>query len=232
MRDDDVHVIREIPPFSILSDEHFDDLFKMAYLQRFPDRVQLIEEGDPADFLHVVVEGTVELFSSLDDREATMFVYRPVSIYNLSAVLNNDVYLVSARTLGNATVLMIPADELRKTMDKDLIFAHAMVKELSKRYGFLISTYRDYRLRNGVERLANYLLRLNKQTSGRGHIELPVDKRTLAALLGMTPEYLSRAFGTLKKHGVEVNGRKISLTNLKRLNRLAKPDQLNDNRAI
>jgi len=230
MRDDDVLIAKGISPFSILSDEHFDALFKMAHLQRFPDRVQLVKEGDPADFIHIVIEGTVELFGGLSDREATMFVYGPVSIFNLSAVLNNDVYLMSARTLGNATILMIPAEKLRKTMDEDLTFAHEMVIELAKRYGFLISTYKDFRLRNSIERLANYLLRLNEQTSGGGHIELTVDKRTLAALLGITPEYLSRAFGTLKEYGVEVSGKKIGMTNLKKLKGLAKPDSLIDDR--
>jgi CRP/FNR family transcriptional activator FtrB len=83
-----------------------------------------------------------------------------------------------------------------------------------------------------VERLANYLLRANEQTSGGSQFELTEDKRTLAALLGMTPEYLSRAFHMLNKYGVEVSGKQINLTNLKKLNQLAKPDPLIDDRSI
>jgi CRP/FNR family transcriptional activator FtrB len=56
--------------------------------------------------------------------------------------------------------------------------------------------------------------------------------RTLAALLGMTPEYLPRAFGKLKEYGIEVNGSNIKLTNLRNLSRLAKPNSLIDNREI
>ena len=87
MENDDIAVIREIPLFSKLSEEHFDFLFKMSYLQQFPPHTQLMTEGDSADFLHVVMEGTVELFASSNDREITMFVLRPFSPYNLSAVL-------------------------------------------------------------------------------------------------------------------------------------------------
>jgi CRP/FNR family transcriptional activator FtrB len=230
MHDDDALVVRGISLFSTLSDKHFDDLFKMAYLQRFPEHVQLITEGDPAEFLHIIVEGTVELIGSSNDRETTMFVLRPVSTFNLSAVLEDSVYLMSARTKDRAKVLMIPAENVRKAMEVDSAFAQAMVMELAKRYRVVIRAFKEHRLRSGVERLANYLLRANEQASGKGQIELTEDKRTLAAILGMTPEYLSRAFSTLGKYGVKVNGNKISLTNLDDLTHLAKPNPLIDSR--
>ena len=84
MRDEDILVVRGISLFSTMSDEHFDSLFKMAYLQLLPNQVQLTMAGDPADYLHIVVEGTVELFSKSGDRETTMFIHRPVSACNLS----------------------------------------------------------------------------------------------------------------------------------------------------
>jgi len=232
MRLDDVTVIREISLFSTMSDEHFCTLTQRSYLQHFPDQVQLTTEGDPADFLYIVLEGTIELFSKSNDREATLFVAKPISAFNLSAVIRKDVYLMSSRTLGETLILMVPAENVRKVMNLDFEFAHAMVMELAKRYRVTIQTYKEQRLRNGVERLANYLLRANDQATKRGQFELPEDKRTLAALLGMTPESLSRAFGTLKKYGVKVQGRKISLTSPSKLNKLAKPNPLMDSRDI
>jgi CRP/FNR family transcriptional activator FtrB len=231
MHGDDDLVVRSISLFSALSDKHFDDLLQMAYLQSFPTHVQLTTEGDPAEFLHVIVQGTVELFSNLNDREAIMFVLKPVSTFNLSAVLEDAVYLMSARTKDRAKVLMIPAENVRKVMAVDSGFAHAMVADLAKRYRVVIRNLKEHRLRNGMERLANHLLRVNERTSRMGHIELTEDRRALAARLGMTPEYLSRAFSKLKKYGVEVNGRKICLTNLNDLNHLAKPNPLIDSRA-
>jgi CRP/FNR family transcriptional activator FtrB len=232
MRSEDTLVIRGISLFSTMSDENFDHLFNLAYLQHLPAQVQIVTEGEHADFLHIVVAGTVELFGSSNDRESTMFVHRPVSVFNLSSVLQDSVYLMSARTLDDATVLMIPAENVRMVMEDDPAFAHAMVDELAHRYGMIVGAFKEQRLRSGVERLANYLLRANEQTPGRGKVKLTEDKRTLAALLGMTPEYLSRAFGKLKKYGVEVNGSDIKLTNLRNLSRLAKPNSLIDNREI
>ena len=59
---------------------------------------------------------------------------------------------------------------------------------------------------------------------------MPYDKRTLASLLGMTPENLSRAFGTLKPYGVVVDGARVTLTDLDGLSGLAKPNPLIDER--
>jgi CRP/FNR family transcriptional activator FtrB len=228
MKNVDIPVIRRIPLFSKLSDDHFDLLFKMAYLQQIPPHVELMTEGDSADYLHIVLEGTVELFARSNDRETTMFVLRATSVYNLSAVLEGAVYLMSVRTLGQARILMIPATNVSELMDIDPGFAHTMVTELAKRYCTVIKAFKELRLRSGIERLASYLLCANDQAPKQGQIELTEEKRTLAALLAMTPEYLSRALTSLGDCGVEVHGSKIILNDIDALNRLAQPNPLID----
>ena len=75
------------------------------------------------------------------------------------------------------------------------------------------------------------LIRLHKDQNANGSIELPYDKRTLASLLGMTPENLSRAFNTLKPYGVKVEGSMIRLEDMNGLEVLAKVNPLIDDRA-
>ena len=123
---------------------------------------------------------------------------------------------------------MIPAENVRAVFDKDAVFARAVVRELAGRYREVIKSLKTHKLRNAVERLANYLLRLEAEQGGRGEIQLQIDKRTLAALLSMTPENLSRAFATLKPYGVAVSGRDIRLTRLRELRDLARPSPLID----
>ncbi len=232
MNEEDVAIIREISLFSSMSDEHFDQLLKLSHLKQSPPQVQIITEGDPADFLHIVLEGTVEMFSSSNDRDTTMLVLRAGSTFILAAVLKDAVYLMSARTLDDSKILMIPAGNVRKVMETDPDFARTMVTELTKNFRGVIRAFKERKLRTGLERLANYLIRMNEQTSGRGQIMLTENKRTLAALLSVTPEYLSRAFKKLGEYGVEVSGKRIHLTDLRALKRLAKPNPLIDKRDI
>lgn len=224
-------LVRELDLFAEMAEANFDELLQAAFLQRFPPQVQLITEGDPADFLYIMVEGGVELFASGNGRETSVEIMRPVSTFILAAVLRDAPYLMSGRTIENSQILMIPAENVRATFARDHVFARAVVRELAARYRDVVKSLKNHKLRNAVERLANYLLRAETEQGGTGALQLPVDKRTLAALLGMTPENLSRAFATLKPYGVEVNGRDIRLAAIDDLRGLAKPSPLIDDPA-
>lgn len=232
MRHSDLSQIRELDLFSSMQESHFSALIRAAYLQTFPEQVQLLAEGDHADFLFVVLDGCVELFAAANGRETTLAMVQPVGTFILAAALTDAVCLMSARTARRSSVLMIPAQDIRTAFETDAAFARTMVAELAKGFRTAIKDHKDLKLRSGVERLANRLLRYHQDQGASGRIALPHDKRTLAALLGMTPENLSRAFATLRPFGVEVNGGAIALTDIKGLTGLAKPTPLIDDRAI
>jgi len=238
MRNEDLAAVRALDLFAPMSAESFDVLTQAAFLQWFPPQVVLIEEGGSADFLHVVLDGMVEMVAHGNDRETTIAVLEPVSTFILAAVLRDAAYLMSARTLERSRILMIPAQSVRGAMEDDPDFARAIVRELAGAFRGAVKTLKSQKLRTGVERLANWLLVEHARQAAAGQtgagaapsvgVRLGYDKRTLAALLGMTPENLSRAFGTLRGYGVEVTGRDVALTRLGELRRLAKPDPLID----
>ena len=82
MRPGEIDEIRKLPLFAAMLPENFDALFRGAYVQNFPPQIELIREGDPADFLHVVLEGSVELFATWNNRETTMATVAPIATEN------------------------------------------------------------------------------------------------------------------------------------------------------
>lgn len=231
MRPSDLPQVRSLELFESMSDSNFEKLMQAAYLQTFPAQLELITEGDPADFLYIVIEGCVELFARTNGRESTMGMVRPVGTFILAAVLKDAVYLMSARTCQRCKLLMVPSENIRDAFENDEEFARSIVIELASCYRTVVKEHKDLKLRTAVERLANRLLRYNGDQGDSGTLELPHDKRTLASLLGMTPENLSRAFNTLKPYGVIVQGNRISLEDIASLKTLAKPNPLIDDRA-
>jgi CRP/FNR family transcriptional activator FtrB len=157
-----------------------------------------------------------------------MGMVQPIGTFILAAVLKDAVYLMSARTDQKSKILLIPSENVREAFERDETFARAIVQELAGCYRDVVKEHKDIKLRSGVERLANRLLRFHRDQGGSGTIELPYDKRTIASLLGMTPENLSRAFNTLKPYGVDVDGARIQLSDLRALETLAKPNPLID----
>ncbi|MFZ0094363.1 MAG: helix-turn-helix domain-containing protein, partial [Pseudolabrys sp.] len=199
-----------------------------AFLQRFPPHVMLLREGDLPDFLHIVVEGSVELFGAHDHHETTIDIIRPVTTFILAAVIRDAVYLKSARSLSPAQILMIPAQTVRDVFGRDAAFARAIVNELAERYRSVVRALKNEKLRSSAERLANWILQTGSEQGNRRSIELTFDKRTLASRLGMTPENLSRNLSMLSKHGVRSSGRDIVIENPLALERFAKPNALID----
>jgi len=221
-------LVRDLPLFAGMSDDEFDSLMKAAFLQRFPAQTQLIHEGEHADFLHVVVEGLVEMFASHDGRESTIGLLMPVTTFILAAVLVDKVYLQSARTLEASRILMIPAAAIRHVFSRDVSFAGAVVREMAERYRGIIRQLKDQKVRTGGERLAAWILRHGEERNGALTAHIPCEKSKLASYLGMTPETLSRSFLALEARGVKVAGRAITCTRPAALADLARIDKLID----
>jgi CRP/FNR family transcriptional regulator, transcriptional activator FtrB len=229
LRNEDRQVVRELDLFRDMDESRFEGLLNAAFLQRFPERVVLVEEGDPADFLHIVIDGTVELFATLDKRESTMTVLSPISTFILAAVLTDVAYLMSARTRTSSRILMIPSQNVRAAMVDDDAFARSIVNELAACYRGVVRNQKNLKLRTGVERLASYLAHQHDRQGANGALALPIDKKTLASMLGMTPENLSRAFSTLRRSGVSVDGPEVTIESVDDLFKIARFAPLIDN---
>lgn len=228
MPDSEFRDIRKLDLFARMADEHFAALMRGAYVQNFPAQIELITEGEPSDFLHILISGSVDLFSAWNGRDTSMATVRPISTFILAATIKDAPYLMSARTLEKSRIALIPSQDVRAIFDADSSFARAIVTELAQCYRSVIKAQKDLKLRSSLERLANFLLRQQRHTGGATVFELGFEKRRLASVLGMTPENLSRAFKGLQPYGVTVNGTRISIDHQADLERFAKPNPLID----
>ncbi len=220
--------IRALNLFAGMAEANFQSLMRGAYVQNFPPQIELIGEGEPSDFLHVVLSGSVDLFSTWNRRDTNMATVRPISTFILAATINSAPYLMSARTLEKSRIVLIPSQDVRTIFDVDRNFARAIVTELAQCYRSVIKAQKDLKLRTSLERLANYLLRQQRRAGGGAAFDLDFEKRRLASMLGMTPENLSRAFKGLQTYGVSVEGTHISISDQVDLERFAKPNPLID----
>lgn len=214
--------IRGLTLFADMDDANFEALMRGAYVQTFPPRMDLVQEEDPPDFLHVVLSGSVDLFASWNGRETSMATVRPISTFILAATVRDLPYLMSARTLEKSRIALIPSQDVRSVFAADSAFAQAIVSELAQCYRSVVKNTKDLKLRTSLERLANYILRQHGRTDSDA-FDLTTEKRRLASFLGMTPENLSRAFKGLEPYGVKVSGNRITITDVADLTRFAKP---------
>jgi CRP/FNR family transcriptional activator FtrB len=198
------------------------ELLRVGILKEFQPHFQLLGEGKRADFLIVVIKGSVELYCSRAGRETTTDIIASTMVVGLDAVVRNGANLQSARTLTPCQLLMIPANVIRDMVGHDPAFARAVALELAEHCFHLVELLKSQKLQSGTERLATWILETEQRQGNRGKIVLAYDKRTLAAYLGMVPESLSRNLANLADHGLLSVGREMTIVDREALRQRAK----------
>lgn len=228
MRAHEVQQLKSLPLFSEMTAQSLERLLDAALLQQFPTGVTLIREGEPADFLHVLVDGLVEIYTDQAGAEWGISLINPVSTFILAAVISDQPYLNSARTLADSRVLLIPARRVRETFDQDVAFARIVARELAFAYRGAVKKLKGYMARSSVERLANWILTEARRDDTQETVVIPFDRGTLASHIGTTRENLSRNLALLTEHGVRIRGREIVMDRKELLEAFARPQRLID----
>ena len=228
MRAHELVQLKALPLFSEMRAGSLESLLEAALLQQFPAGVILIHEGEPADFLHVLVDGLVEIYTEQSGAEWGISLVNPVTTFILAAVVSDQPYLNSARTLTDSRVLLIPAQRVREIFDQDVAFARIVARELAFAYRSSIKKLKGYMARSSVERLANWILTEARRDATQGNIVIPFDRGTLASHMGTTRENLSRSLALLTDHGVRIRGREIVIDSKEQLEVFARPQRFID----
>jgi CRP/FNR family transcriptional activator FtrB len=228
LRTHEANLLKSLPLFSEMKPENLDNLLKTALLQQFPAQVILIHEGEAADFLHVLLDGLIEIFTEQDGEEWGISLINPISTFILAAVVSDQPYLNSARTLSASRVLLIPTESVRTVFEQDIAFARIVARELAFAYRSTVKKLKGHMARSIVQRLANWILAEAKRDPSQATIVVPFDRGTLASHIGTTRENLSRSLATLTEHGVRIRGREIVIDSKELLDAFAHPQRLID----
>tara|TARA_Y100001934_G_scaffold273009_1_gene362408 strand:- start:892 stop:1626 length:735 start_codon:yes stop_codon:yes gene_type:complete len=212
--------------FEDLDDATVSALLEGSLLQRFPVGTVLFNQGEIPDFLYLVLEGALELFTVGPDGDDTIIeILEAPYTYTVARGLTMATYLVSGRVAWVGKLLMLRGG-LRSLIAENLQLSHNMLGLLSRQFRVMVSQVKNLKLKTTAERLSCYLISLQEQQLGAMEITLPYDKRRIAARLGMTPVSLSRALAKLGDVGVSVKGSRVRIGDIDALRDCCKPDDL------
>ena len=191
------------PLFGGMAEQDLHSLLATAQTEAHPDGDILFARGDAASRFFVVLDGHVELFVEEGGRKSVLEVAKRPSVLGEAALLIDGKHPNSARVVGYAKVLSVPAAPFLAGLDDRFDLALRMLRSLSVRLRGLVGQISELKLKSTAQRVAGFLLGLTTKTEGPAVVRFPYDKRLAAEALGMTAESLSRALVRLAAVGVE-----------------------------
>lgn len=186
-------------------------------------------EGGAVNGMHVLLEGLVKVYhNSLDGRELVLHVARPQSPIGLVPVFKDaadparSVWPASAAALQPSTTLFIPTATVFSLLRGNPEWAVQLLSALAQRlYMFSRKAYAQSE-RETLQRLAAYLLHRSRLEGNTETLSLDTGRETLASMLGMARETLSRTLGKLDRSGaVSIEGRLVQVRDKALLQALA-----------
>jgi CRP/FNR family transcriptional activator FtrB len=211
--------LRRLPLFAGASEATVQDILARTPINVVQRHQLAVREGAIPNSVMVVLSGRIALSTQMTGEQPVVIgiVGREELVMPGAAVVASP-YPLSGRAIEETRVAIIPLTDLWAATERDRGFAMDLARLASGEWQALLSMLKDYRLRSAPQRFAAYLVRLAKETgrpeSGATEVELVDDRKTLASLLGMTPENLSRTIAQFRERGVVVSGRQVSIADL------------------
>jgi CRP/FNR family transcriptional activator FtrB len=120
--------------------------------------------------------------------------------------LNRQPYLLRARVVDEAHLVMIQADTFRDAVVTDHALCLAVLACQAAQFRRQVRYAKNVRQRSAETRVGCYLLELANAAPPGEPIRLPLEKRLIASQLGMTRETFSRTLASIVRHGIRVDG--------------------------
>jgi CRP-like cAMP-binding protein len=189
-------------------------------------REWVMRQDDVATAFFIVVGGWVKLYRSSPSGEETVInILKKGDSFGEAVALTGMRYIATAEAVSDGRIVRIPADHLVRCIRENPELALAMIASISQRVDSMVQQIEQLKAQSGVQRVAEFLTSLSTVDQGACAIVLPYDKVLIASRLGLTPEYLSRAFARLRSLGVSVNASRVVVQDVGRLRQLAGEDR-------
>ena len=225
--------LKEIPLFNLVKRSERQRLAGEVTETRYTKGDFIFREGDPADFFHIVKEGTVKCVkTSSDGKEVTLKVLMPGDLFCCeAAVFDGAPHPGCAQPMGEVSVLRLRKKSYFEMLKRNPDAAVEVIKYLGNRLNEAQEKAKVLALDGAEQRLAGLLINLAERSSvreGSGHrLTVRLTRQDLANMVGITTETAIRIMGRFKKARlVTGTAKQLTILDLPRLQQLASPSFL------
>jgi CRP/FNR family nitrogen fixation transcriptional regulator len=165
----------------------------------YKKNTEIFGEKEPAEYVYQVKSGAVRSYKLLyDGRRQIGAFHLAGDIFGLE---NGSEHRFTAEAIVDATVRLIKRQSLEIVAENDSVVARNLLSMTTTN----LQHAEDHMLllgrKTSLERVAAFLLEMDKRLTAAGVMALPMSRRDIADYLGLTLETVSRALSRLHELG-------------------------------
>jgi CRP/FNR family nitrogen fixation transcriptional regulator len=162
--------------------------------------MEVYGEKEPADYVYQVKSGAVRSYKLLSDGRRQIGAFHLVG--DIFGLENGNEHRFTAEAIVDTTVRLVKRQSLEMVAESDAMVARNLLSMTT----INLQHAEDHMLllgrKTSLERVAAFLLEMDKRLAGSEVIALPMSRRDIADYLGLTLETVSRAISHLHDLGV------------------------------
>lgn len=190
-----MYVLKEIPIFSELSDEHLNELQQLVHVRHYAKNSIVFYEGDESDYLNILLDGSVRLYKTTPKgTQIHMHNFTAPEIIALFAAFENIPFPATCEFLTEGSIGLLPLSKIYACM-KNADFSLSLITALSRRMKLLADLLHKETVYSSEAKIAD-LIYTNSSVFER------LKNNEIASILNITPETLSRVLSKLKKEKI------------------------------
>ena len=194
--------LRNIPYFSAVPEADLEKLAVSALKKNYPKNVVVINEGDEAGALFILLSGKVQTFlSSESGRTVTLSTQESGSFFGELSLLDGEPRSASVITLEPTACLLFPRQAFQAWLREHPNASICIIQSLTRRIRVLTESVRGFALSDVYGRLVKTLNGMAVAEGEEWLIQPRPSHQDLANLVGCSREMVSRIMKDLGRGG-------------------------------
>jgi CRP-like cAMP-binding protein len=215
MPTDPFEVLRRVPLFQQVAEEHVRALAQLVRERSYPRGSVILSQGDPGEALFLIRSGQVKVsVLSEDGREVILSVLGAASFFGEMALVDDEPRSAHVIAMSDTVLLQLRREDFRSRIRGSPELAIALLRELSRRLRRADDTIASLMLLDVNGRVAHLLLELAREEGGDSgnRITRRLTHAAIGQMVGASRETVSRTMRNLVlRNVIAVSRREISL---------------------
>ncbi len=198
----DKNILRKIKLFESINDLELEALSKHFVFRKFPKNSVIINEGDTASSMYIILDGRVKVYLNDEHgKEVTLNIQEPGDYFGEVSLFDDGKRSASIMTLEKCQFALLEKQEFIKCMGSNPQLALTIIKGLTFRLRVLSENVRNLALLDVYGRVTRTLIELATERDGKQVITEKLTQIDLASRVGASPKMVSRILKDLKTGG-------------------------------